>query len=78
MKKLPKEYIVKEFGNFIREARERKGMIQAEVAQKVGISRGYYALIETGAREIYFTTAMKLCSALDVNFNDFAERMLKK
>ena len=73
-----KENIAKEFGRFIREARERKNMIQAEVAQKVGISRGYYALIETGGREIYFSTAMKLCEALDVDFNDFAKRILQK
>lgn len=75
MNNTEKERVAKEFGRFIREARERKGLIQAEVAKKVGISRGYYALVETGSREIYFSTAMKLCGVLDLDINDFARRM---
>lgn len=70
-----KERMAKEFGRFIREARERKGMIQAEVAEKIGVSRVYYTLIEAGNRDIYFTTAMKICKALGVDINDFVKHL---
>lgn len=76
MKDFSKEQIAVEFGNFIREAREQKGMIQAEVAQKLGVSRSYYTMIEAGSREIYFSLALRICEILKLNMNDFAKRML--
>jgi transcriptional regulator with XRE-family HTH domain len=76
MNTLDKETIAVEFGAFIREARERKGMLQSDVATKLGVSRAYYCYIESGSRDIYFSLAMKICAVLDLNFNDFAKRML--
>ena len=77
MKNLEQEGIAKEFGALIQEARKCKGLTQEEVAQKVGISRGYYALVEEGRRDIYFTTAAIICEVLDLNLNinDFTKRM---
>ena len=71
MKAINKEQISAEFGTFIREAREKKGLYQADVAEKVGVSRSYYAFIEAGQRDIYFTLAVNLCRVLDLNINDF-------
>lgn len=76
MKGLSKEKVAEEFGIFLREAREKKGMIQAEVAEKIGVSRSYYTMIEAGSRDIYFSMAMKICEVLDLNINDFTKRML--
>ena len=52
MKPVNKEKVAAEFGSFVREARERKGMYQADVAEQLGITRSYYTMIESGAREI--------------------------
>jgi transcriptional regulator with XRE-family HTH domain len=71
MKTIDKDMIAVEFGTFIREARERKGLYQADVAEMVGVSRSYYAFIESGKREIYFTLAVNLCRALDLDISDF-------
>ena len=60
-----------EFGRFIREAREMKGFLQADVAEKLGVSRSYYGHIESGNREIYFTLAINICRVLDLDMNDF-------
>ena len=68
--------IQKEFGKFIREARKKRGLRQEDVAEQVGLSRGYYCLIETGGREVYFTTAIRICRTLGLNFYDF-EKDLK-
>jgi DNA-binding XRE family transcriptional regulator len=59
------------FGRFIREARETKGHLQANIAEKLGISRSYYGHIESGNREIYFTLAINICRVPDPDINDF-------
>ena len=76
MKTIDKEKVVVEFGRFIREAREMKGLLQADVAEKLGVSRSYYGHIESGNREIYFTLAINICRVLDLDMNDFT-KMLK-
>lgn len=71
MKAIEKEKISVEFGAFIREAREKRGLYQAEVAEKVGVSRVYYTHIEAGNRDIYFTLAVNICRVLDLDINEF-------
>ena len=75
MKTTDKEKVAIEFGAFIREAREKQGLYQAEMAEKLNVSRGYYSLIEAGKREIYFTTAMDICQILKLDINDFTKRL---
>ena len=75
MKMIDKETIAIEFGAFIREAREQKGLLQADIAEKLGVSRSYYAYIESGSREIYFTLAINICQALNLDINDFMKRV---
>ena len=75
MKTVEKEMITVEFGQFIREARERKGMLQAIVAEQLGVSRSYYTMIENGQRDIYFSLAINICCVLDLNINDFMKQL---
>ena len=75
MKTIDNKIIIEEFGTFIREARESKGLYQAEVADKLGVSRSYYAFIEGGKREIYFTLAINICRVLDLDINDFIKTL---
>lgn len=75
MKTIEKEKVATEFGSFIREARENKGLLQADVAEKLGVSRSYYTMIEAGNREIYFTLAINICRVLDLNINDLMKRL---
>ena len=76
MKNIEKEKAAIEFGRFVREARERNGMTQADVAEKLGVSRSYYTMIEAGSRDIYFTMAMDICRILKLNINDFVKLMI--
>ena len=75
MKMIDKEKIAIEFGAFIREAREQKGLLQADIAEKLGVSRSYYAYIESGSREIYFTLAINICQVLNLDISDFMNRL---
>ncbi len=73
MNSIDKEKVAREFGAFIRKAREDRGLYQADVAEKVGVSRVYYTHIEAGNREIYFSLALNICRVLNLNINDFAK-----
>ena len=75
MKPTSKEKITSEFGVFVREARERRGMVQAEVAEQLGVSRSYYTMIEAGQRDIYFTLGVNICRVLDLDINEFLKRL---
>jgi transcriptional regulator with XRE-family HTH domain len=75
MKTFDKEKVAKEFGKFVREEREKRGLYQADIAEMVGVSRVYYTHIEAGNRDIYFSLAMKICDALNLNIDDFAKRL---
>jgi transcriptional regulator with XRE-family HTH domain len=75
MKTVDKENVSKEFGLFIREAREKKGLYQAEIAEQLGVSRAYYTHIEAGNREIYFTMGINICRVLDLDIGEFMKRL---
>ena len=75
MKNIDKEKVAKEFGAYIREARERQGLLQADVAAQLGVSRAYYTHIEAGNRDIYFATALDICRILKLNFDEFVKLM---
>ena len=63
-----------EFGKYIRDAREKKGLSQEEMANELGISRSYYAMIETGRRNFSFKLAIKFHHTLDLSIDAFADQ----
>lgn len=50
------------------EEREKKGLSQAEMAKRIGISESYYSLIEAGRRQrrMDITLVSKLSSILEL------------
>lgn len=50
--------------------RKKLSMTQAEVANKAGMQRSYYGLIETGKRNPSLYIATKIAIALGVTIND--------
>ena len=59
------------FGNFIREGRENKGMLQSDVSLHLGVSIAYYSYLELGKRNIDLKMALDICSFLGLNMNEF-------
>lgn len=64
--------------------RKNLSMTQAEVANKAGVQRSYYGLIETGKRNPSLYIATKIATALGVTIKDifpndifFAEKCYK-
>ncbi|MFA5933240.1 MAG: helix-turn-helix transcriptional regulator [Microgenomates group bacterium] len=62
--------IIKEIADNIKEARERKGLTQVEVAMKAGLDSNSYAKIERGESKPYGITLVKIIKALGVKSSD--------
>lgn len=61
---------VKRIGRKLRAAREARGYTQELVAEKAGISRNYYALIERGIKNPTTTVFLDIIDALGINSAD--------
>lgn len=68
-------YII--IGKNIKEARQKKQMSQAELAEKADLSAGYISFIETGARGLSIEAFINLANALEVSADElFAENLI--
>ena len=54
----------------LKDARQRKGLTQAEVAKKSGTDTNYYAKIERGEATPSLKMFLKIITALDVRSTD--------
>lgn len=77
MKVLDSNECLRDFGDFIRTQRERKGLTQAEVADRVGLHQTYYGKIELGRREVDLFKAIAICKALEMDLSDFVKTYTK-
>ncbi len=59
-----------EFGRNLREIREKRKLLQEQVAELVGISVSYYAGIERGEENPSFAVIRQLCKVLKINSSD--------
>lgn len=59
------------FGAFLKEARLKRELYQRDVAQHIGVTQSYYALIESGSRNVDLQVALELCKFLGLDLNDF-------
>jgi transcriptional regulator with XRE-family HTH domain len=65
-------------GNKLFVIRKKKGLTQAEVAEKADLSDRAYADIERGSVTMRIDTLLKICSALHVTPNDILVEQSEK
>ena len=53
------------------EIREKKGFTQEQIATRCGISRQYYGMIESGARNASVVVAKRLGFVLEIDWQRF-------
>ncbi|HPM47572.1 MAG TPA: helix-turn-helix transcriptional regulator [bacterium] len=62
--------VLKQFGNRVRELREKVGISQEELAYKAELHRTYISSIERGAQNISLRNIQKLAKALGVTMKE--------
>lgn len=67
---------LREFGSYIKQARQWRNMTQTEVAEQLGIHQTYYSMIERGEREVDLVLALKICQELRLDMRDFITKFL--
>lgn len=67
---------LREFGSYIKQAREWRNMTQSEIAELLEINQSYYSLIENGKREVDLVLALKICQELKLDMRDFITKFL--
>lgn len=65
-----------EFGRYIKQTREWRGLKQSEIAEQLGINQSYYSLIENGKRDVDLVLAIKICQELNLDMRDFITKFL--
>lgn len=58
------------FNENLQIARERKGMTQKEVAEKIGVAKSTYSLYESGNREPNVQTIKKIADLLETSADE--------
>lgn len=61
----------------LKNKRIEKGLLQREIADKAGISRSFYSLIETGSRVPSMRIGSKIALILNLTLDEFY-KMIKK
>jgi transcriptional regulator with XRE-family HTH domain len=64
MEQKQKSAVLKELGQRVRQARAEKGLTQAMVAEKLGMSVAYLSLIERGGRNPPYTTVVEIARVM--------------
>jgi len=54
----------------LKEIRMKNHYTTLEMAKKVGISQGYYCLIENGKRRLYYDVAVKIAGVFNLKPDD--------
>lgn len=61
---------LKRIGSHLQYIRQKKGIKQEFLAQKLAVTSSYISKIENGKTQIYLTTFIKYCIVLDVATSD--------
>ena len=62
------------FGNFIKNGRLDKGILQGEVSRHLGVSQAYYCYLEAGERSVDLQMANRICRYLQLDLNKFLKK----
>ncbi len=75
---LRREKAKKTLLGLLRQAREEAGVLQADLARKLGRKQGFVSKYELGDRRLDLIDLVEICDALGMSFPDFAKRFDEK
>ena len=76
MRKYPARY--RAVISALRDARQKKGVSQRELSERLGEVHNYVNVIEKGQRSVLAEEFIEICLALDVDPHDVLSRVLKR
>jgi transcriptional regulator with XRE-family HTH domain len=62
----------------LRQTREQAGVLQADLARKLGRKQGFVSKYELGDRRLDVLDVADICDALGISFPEFAKRFDEK
>ena len=71
----------KAFLRLLKQQRQRAGLTQQQIADRIGQSQSFVSKCERGERRIDFVEMMAFCDALEIHFAEFCtefERAIKR
>ena len=71
MNRLDNSECLHDFGKYIKNARKKRKLKQADVAEMIGVTQSYYSLVERGERNVDLFFALKICNALNIDLSKF-------
>jgi len=60
------------------ELRKAKGLLQQDVADRLGRTQGHVSRVESGARRVDFIELLEYLEALEVDLHEFVDRIIDK
>jgi transcriptional regulator with XRE-family HTH domain len=63
------------FGRRLRDLRERRGLTQVELAEKLGLDRSYLADIERGNRNVSLVNVELIAIGFDISLSQLFSRL---
>ena len=67
-----KEKTIKDLGNKLKDAREKAGLTQLELAEKAGITANYYAVVERGEKNVSYEKLQRILKVLNIKTLDIS------
>lgn len=62
--------VQKQFGQALKELREKEGLSQEKFALKIGMDRTYYASVEAGKRNISLQNIKKIADGFEMSISE--------
>jgi transcriptional regulator with XRE-family HTH domain len=70
--------LVAVFGANLKAARVKRGLTQAQLAERAGLLQQYVSLVETGKQNVTLTTAQALAKVVDQDVSDMLRRTTRR
>ena len=77
--KIPRESHQREkFIALLRDIRQKKGIRQAELAERLGVPQSFVSKYEAGDRQLDIIELRRICELLGISFGDFVQQLEEK
>jgi len=63
---------------FLKEIRQKRGITQVELAEKLGVPQSFVSKYETGERQLDILELRQICQLIGISFDNFVRQLEEK